>query len=218
MIFELKNITKNYRQGESNIEVLKGLDFQLTKGETVSIVGQSGSGKSTLLSIMSGLENIDAGEIMFQGKEISTLSPDNMTDLRARNLGIVFQHFHLVPHLTALENILLPLDILGINDSKLGREMLERVGLGHREKHFPSQLSGGEMQRVAVARALVAKPMVLLADEPSGNLDAENAKGVIDLMFNLVREENTSLILVSHDLTISSLCSRQLKLQGGQLI
>lgn len=216
-MFDIQNIDKNYQQGDSNISVLRGLSLSVNQGETVSIIGQSGSGKSTLLSILCGLENIDSGELLFEGQNLAHHTPDEWTDFRANCLGIVFQHFHLVPHLTALENVLLPLEIQGVSDQSRGKEMLNRVGLEHRMGHFPSQLSGGEMQRVAVARALVSRPKVVLADEPSGNLDADNAKAVIDLMFDLVQEENTSLLLVTHDLELAKKCSRSLKLENGKL-
>jgi len=216
-MFEIQQIDKSYQQGDSEISVLRGLNLSVGKGETVSIIGQSGSGKSTLLSILCGLENVDAGILRFEGKNLTDKTPDEWTDFRANSLGIVFQHFHLVPHLTAIENVLLPLEIQGISDFSRGKEMLVRVGLEHRMNHFPNQLSGGEMQRVAVARALVSRPKIVLADEPSGNLDADNAKAVIELMFDLVKEENTSLVLVTHDLELAKKCGRSLKLEDGQL-
>ena len=217
MIYELKNIKKNYLQGETQIKVLKGLNFTLGVGETVSIIGQSGSGKSTLLSILCGLESVGEGSISFDGQDLTHQTQEELTAFRANHLGVVFQHFHLVPHLSALENVLLPLEIQGVDDENKGREMLKRVGLAHRENHFPSQLSGGEMQRVAVARALITGPKVILADEPSGNLDQSNAETIIDLMFSLVEQDKTALILVTHDQELSKRCQRQLQLVDGIL-
>ena len=216
-MYQLSGVTKSYLQGDTKIEVLKGVNFEISRGESVSIIGQSGSGKSTLLSILSGLESLDSGTILFEGKDLSHSNEDKLTSFRAENLGIVFQHFHLVPHLTALENILLPLEILGIDDEKQGLDMLNRVGLSNRASHFPAQLSGGEMQRVAVGRALISRPKIILADEPSGNLDYKNAKVVTDLMFNLTKEDKTALILVTHDQGLANLCERQFSLFDGVL-
>lgn len=217
-MYTLTDIKKNYQQGETQIQVLKGLNFSIKEGETVSVVGQSGSGKSTLLSILCGLENVNEGNLSFAGADLTNKSEDELTLFRSQELGIIFQHFHLVPHLTALENVLLPLEIQGIDDERKGLELLKRVGLAHRDHHFPAQLSGGEMQRVAVARALITSPKVILADEPSGNLDKENAAKIIDLMFELVKERNTSLVLVTHDMELAKKCERQLKLENGILV
>lgn len=217
-MYTLTDIKKNYQQGETQIQVLKGLNFSIKEGETVSVVGQSGSGKSTLLSILCGLENVNEGNLSFDGADLTNQSEDELTLFRSQELGIIFQHFHLVPHLTALENVLLPLEIQGIDDEKKGLELLKRVGLDHRGHHFPAQLSGGEMQRVAVARALITSPKVILADEPSGNLDKENAAKIIDLMFELVKERSTSLVLVTHDMELAKKCERQLKLENGILV
>ena len=217
-MYTLTDIKKNYQQGETQIQVLKGLNFSIKEGETVSVVGQSGSGKSTLLSILCGLENVNEGNLSFAGADLTNKSEDELTLFRSQELGIIFQHFHLVPHLTALENVLLPLEIQGIDDEKKGLKLLKRVGLAHRDHHFPAQLSGGEMQRVAVARALITSPKVILADEPSGNLDKENAAKIIDLMFELVKERNTSLVLVTHDMELAKKCERQLKLENGILV
>ena len=216
-MFKLDRVSKKFIQGQTEINVLSGLSFELAQGETVSIVGQSGSGKSTLLSILSGLQSVDEGHLFFDGEDLTNLSQERLTTFRATKLGIIFQHFHLIPHLTALENISLPLEILKIEDEDRAHELLDRVGLSNRANHLPSQMSGGEMQRVAVARALIARPKVILADEPSGNLDKDNANKVIELMFNLVREERTSLILVTHDNSLASMCERTLHLSDGRL-
>ena len=216
-MFKLDRVSKKFIQGQTEINVLSGLSFELAQGETVSIVGQSGSGKSTLLSILSGLQSVDEGHLFFDGEDLTNLSQERLTSFRATKLGIIFQHFHLIPHLTALENISLPLEILKIEDEDRAHELLDRVGLSNRANHLPSQMSGGEMQRVAVARALIARPKVILADEPSGNLDKDNANKVIELMFNLVQEERTSLILVTHDNSLASMCERTLHLSDGRL-
>jgi putative ABC transport system ATP-binding protein len=216
-MYQLIDVKKTYLQGDTHINVLKGLNFQIKEGESISIIGQSGSGKSTLLSVLSGLESVNSGQILFEESDLTNKSEEELTHFRASKLGIIFQHFHLVPHLTALENILLPLEILGIDNEVRGIEMLERVGLGQRGNHLPSQLSGGEMQRVAVARALVGQPKIILADEPSGNLDRDNAKVVTDLMLNLTREEKTALILVTHDQNLAQKCEKKLHLFDGCL-
>ena len=184
----------------------------------VWFTGLSGSGKSTLLSLISGLDYPDSGYLKILGKNIFDMNENQMTKFRGRHLGIIFQHFHLIPHLTALENISLPLEILGEkNAKKKGMELLNKVGLNNRRSHLPIQLSGGEMQRIAVARALSTSPDVILADEPSGSLDDNNAREIIDLIFSLVDQEEKALILVTHDLELSQRCQRRLNLKDGFL-
>ncbi|MCE3009547.1 MAG: ABC transporter ATP-binding protein [Proteobacteria bacterium] len=217
MSLKLNEIKKSYQQADLGIEVLKGLKAEVKDGEVVAIVGQSGSGKSTLLSLLAGLDRPDSGSIEVFGSEMTRLTEEEMTDFRARNIGIVFQQFHLMNHLTALENVMLPLEILGENEiEKKATEMLQLMGLGHRLTHFPGQLSGGECQRVAIARALVVNPKILLADEPSGNLDTETGEKVMDVFFDAVKKRNMTTILVTHSEQLAKRCDRQLTLKLGQ--
>ncbi|MFN7455369.1 MAG: ABC transporter ATP-binding protein [Pseudobdellovibrionaceae bacterium] len=217
MSLKLNEIKKSYQQADLGIEVLKGLKAEVKEGEVVAIVGQSGSGKSTLLSLLAGLDRPDSGSIEVFGSEMTRLTEEEMTDFRARNIGIVFQQFHLMNHLTALENVMLPLEILGENEiEKKATEMLQLMGLGHRLTHFPGQLSGGECQRVAIARALVVNPKILLADEPSGNLDTETGEKVMDVFFDAVKKRKMTTILVTHSEQLAKRCDRQLTLRLGQ--
>ncbi|MFN7262334.1 MAG: ABC transporter ATP-binding protein [Pseudobdellovibrionaceae bacterium] len=217
MSLKLNEIKKSYQQADLGIEVLKGLKAEVKEGEVVAIVGQSGSGKSTLLSLLAGLDRPDSGSIEVFGSEMTRLTEEEMTDFRARNIGIVFQQFHLMNHLTALENVMLPWEILGENEiEKKATEMLQLMGLGHRLTHFPGQLSGGECQRVAIARALVVNPKILLADEPSGNLDTETGEKVMDVFFDAVKKRKMTTILVTHSEQLAKRCDRQLTLRLGQ--
>jgi len=213
---DVRNLRKTFVQGETSIEVLKGIDLQLMTGDTVAILGQSGSGKSTLLSLLAGLDQPSSGSIHMDGREIATLSEPELAVFRARTLGIVFQQFHLMSNLTALENVTLPLE-LAKDPAALdkGREALEKVGLSARSSHFPAQLSGGERQRVALARAFVVQPKLLLADEPSGNLDTRTGLQVVQLLFDLVGSRKTTLILVTHNDELARRCHRQLHLVDG---
>lgn len=218
MSLTLKNVSKGFRQGESRIEVLQGLNVQIADGEIVSIVGQSGSGKSTLLSLLAGLERSDSGEIFIAGKDIAKLTEQELTRYRAQNISIVFQQYHLVAHLTAVENVMLALEILGHADAKnRAIAALEELGLGHRLSHFPTQLSGGECQRVAIARALVVNPKILLADEPSGNLDTQTGEKVMDVFFEIVKKHKITTILVTHSEQLADRCDRKLRLLRGQI-
>lgn len=214
----LQNIRKSYSQGTSEIQVLKGLMAEIRSGEIVAVVGQSGSGKSTLLSLLAGLDRPQSGQIVIRGQDIVGLSEQQMTSFRAKNIGIVFQHFHLMPHLTALENVMLPLEILEEGRiEERARDILGLMGLGHREEHFPSQLSGGESQRVAIARALVVQPQFLLADEPSGSLDSETGEKVMDVFFDVVRQKKMTTVLVTHSEALARRCDRVLTLKNGLL-
>ena len=217
-VLESSNLRKTFFQGSTDIEVLRGLNLSVNSGETIAILGESGSGKSTLLSLLTGLDLPTSGEVRVLGNSVSTMSEQDLSHLRAEKVGIVFQQFHLMSHLNALENVTLPLEILNRpNPEPAARALLERVRLGHRLDHFPHQLSGGECQRVAIARALVTRPPLLLADEPTGNLDPRTAKEVVELFFELVSEIGTSLILVTHSMDVAHRCSRRLFLRDGVL-
>lgn len=217
-MMSIENLRKSYGAGEARVEVLKGLGFDIKKGEQVALTGKSGSGKSTLLSLLAGLDSPDEGKITIDGNDISSMSEKNLTQYRARNVGIVFQQFHLVSTLTAMENVLLPLEILKIEGAKeRATSLLESVGLSHRMHHLPSQLSGGESQRVAIARALSTNPAVLFADEPSGNLDEETGEKVMNLLFDLVKKSGTTLVLVTHDPELAARCERIIHLEHGRL-
>ena len=217
MILEIKGLDKSFPQTDhGKIEVLKNLNLQVEEGETVAVVGQSGSGKSTLLSLLAGLDRQSSGSLRLRGQEISAMSEVKLTQFRAENIGIIFQQFYLMPHLTALENVSLPLEMFGHKDSlQRAREALLQVGLEEREKHFPHQLSGGESQRVAIARAIVIRPAILLADEPTGNLDNATGVQVSNLLFDLVQTTGMTLLLVTHNTELALRCARQLTLQSG---
>jgi putative ABC transport system ATP-binding protein len=218
-ILSTNALAKFYEQGNSRIQILKDLNLNVKKGETLAILGRSGSGKSTLLSLLAGLDRPNEGQIKIYEQDINQLSESEITRFRGQNLGIIFQQFHLMGSLTALENVSLPLEILGKKDAKKLAELaLERVGLKERSHHLPHQLSGGECQRVAIARAFVVEPKLLLADEPSGNLDSETGQNVMNLLFEAVAERKMTLILVTHDQNLANRCHRQLFLDQGHLI
>lgn len=197
--------------------ILQQINLQIKQEATVAIVGSSGSGKSTLLGLLAGLDTPSSGSIQLLGHELTTLSEDERASLRQQYVGFVFQSFHLLPHLTALENVLLPLSLSKNADSQWAKQCLEQVGLGHRLHHTPKQLSGGEQQRVAIARAFACKPKILFADEPTGNLDSQTGQHIIDLLFNLNTQYGTTLVLVTHDLTLAARCQQRLTLVQGQL-
>jgi putative ABC transport system ATP-binding protein len=205
--------------GGNGLTILHDISFDVRPGEAVAIVGVSGSGKSTLLGLMAGLDTPSAGAIRIDGHDLFGLDEDGRASLRARMVGFVFQSFQLLPAMTALENVMLPLELAGKPSAEASaRQMLERVGLGERLRHYPKQLSGGEQQRVAIARAFVTEPALLLADEPTGNLDSATGRQIIDLMFELNRERGTTLLLVTHDEGLSKRCDRVLRLAGGRLV
>ena len=217
MLLEINQLYKSFPQADhGQIDVLKNINLEINEGETVAVVGQSGSGKSTLLSLMAGLDRQTTGSLRLRDKEISEMSEVKLTQFRAENIGIIFQQFYLMPHLTALENVSLPLEMFGYEDYlNRAKEALEQVGLSGREQHFPHQLSGGESQRVAIARAVVARPSILLADEPTGNLDNETGVHVANLLFDLVKTTGMTMLLVTHNTEMAKRCSRQLTLQFG---
>jgi putative ABC transport system ATP-binding protein len=218
-IIELREVGKSVPNGDDLLPILQDISLKVGAGETAAIVGASGSGKSTLLGLMAGLDLPTAGSVLLAGKNLASLDEDARAALRGRMLGFVFQSFQLLPALTALENVMLPLELSGRRDARASAEaMLARVGLSSRLAHYPKHLSGGEQQRVALARAFAAQPQLLLADEPTGNLDAVTGARIIDLMFTLNAAAGTTLILVTHDVELARRCGRTLHLAAGRLI
>lgn len=218
-ILNVQNLIKTYSSGSKQLTVLHDISFEIEERETFAIVGPSGSGKTTLLGLCAGLDRPDGGEVSLCGSNLNSLTEDERAVLRNRNIGFVFQDFQLLPTLTALENVAVPLELQGAKDAiKKGKVLLEKVGLGDRFDHYPSQLSGGEQQRVAVARAFSNSPSILFADEPTGNLDAATGEKVIELLFNLNKESGTTLVIVTHDLELAQKTGRILKLKGGRII
>lgn len=216
MKVDIKNIGKQFKQGKNTIQVLTDISLTIESGEIIALLGKSGSGKTTMLSLLAGLEKPDHGTISMGEVELSRLSEEQLCDWRAQNLGIIFQQFHLIPHLTAWENVQLSLEINNHTDKKLAEHWLELVGLENRRDHFPSMLSGGEQQRVAIARALVFNPNLILADEPTGNLDVETGKKVIETLFSMVKKNKTTMILVTHDEELAQKADRIVRLSGGK--
>jgi putative ABC transport system ATP-binding protein len=201
------------------VNIIKNISLNIDQGESVGLIGPSGSGKSSLLMLAGGLERASSGEIEILGQVITEMSEDRLSKLRRNNVGVVFQSFHLIPTLTALENVATPLEIsFSKNPNKHAIMALDRVGLSHRADHYPSQLSGGEQQRVALARAYVSNPKILLADEPTGNLDEENTKAIVDLLFEIKNENDTTLILVTHSRELAKKCDRIIKIRDGKLL
>ncbi len=215
----LNDIAMSYPVEQSRVSVLKDVNLHIAAGESVAVIGPSGSGKTTLLLLLAGLDHPDTGTIEIQGTRLDQLSADELADLRRDRMGIVFQSFHLIPSLTALGNVTLPLEIAGDPqaDAK-AKDVLHRVGLGHRETHYPMQLSGGEQQRVAIARAQVHSPPLILADEPTGNLDKDTGSAISDLLFELHDNLGSTLVVVTHDASLAARCDRQLRLERGYLV
>lgn len=219
MSLYIKNLQKSFNQGEDRVAVLNGLNADIKNGEVVAIVGQSGSGKSTLLSLLAGLDQADTGDVVVDGVNLSTMNERQVTEFRGQNIGIVFQQYHLVSHLTAMENVMLPMEILGKADAeKQALELLKEMGLEHRLHQFPSRMSGGECQRVAIARALAVRPKILLADEPSGNLDIHTGDKVMEIFFNAAKKYQITTILVTHSEGLAKRCQRTLRLSEGRLV
>lgn len=219
MILKATDLRKVYGEGDSSLEILKGISLEIEKPQTVSIMGRSGCGKSTLISLLAGLDVATSGEITVLDQPLAKLTARELNSFRARNIGIIFQQFHLLDHLTAFENVRLPLDLNGIGDAdRSARETLEKVGLGHRLGHVPDQMSRGECQRVAIARVLVMKPALVLADEPTGSLDVKTGKEVVDLIFRLAEGENMALVMVTHDPAVAERCERHLFMDAGHLL
>jgi putative ABC transport system ATP-binding protein len=202
----------------ARVHILKDIDLDIKRGETIGLVGPSGSGKSTLLMVMAGLERPDTGSVTVAGNDLAALDEDDLARFRGRNVGIVFQSFHLIPTMTALENVAVPLELAGVADSneRAARE-LAAVGLADRMQHYPAELSGGEQQRVALARALAPNPAILVADEPTGNLDEATGKQIIELLFTAHRERETTLVLVTHDAALAARCERVVRLRSGRI-
>jgi putative ABC transport system ATP-binding protein len=215
-MIKVENLQKSFKTKQSSLEILKGLNFEIAKGQIVAITGNSGSGKSTLLGLLSALDKPDSGKIFYDEKDIFSMSFKEQNLFRAQNISLIFQNYYLIPHLTALENVMLPLQILKL-ESPLdsAKSLLNEVGLSHRLDHYPGELSGGECQRVAIARGLITKPLVLLADEPTGSLDSETGEKVMKLYFNLVRKHNLTSVIVTHNEDLASNCDRELKLHQG---
>jgi putative ABC transport system ATP-binding protein len=217
-VLSARGIGKTVKSGDSDLVILRDIDLEVTPGEAVAVVGASGSGKSTLLAILAGLDTPTSGSVEVEGAALFALDEDRRAELRGRSVGFVFQSFQLLPSLTALENVMLPLELAGKDNAEpLAREMLVRVGLGERLRHYPKHLSGGEQQRVALARAFVVRPKLLFADEPTGSLDAESGRAVIELLFAMNREYGTTLVLVTHDEALAARCQRIVRLAGGRI-
>ncbi len=218
-VVQAEHVSKQVATGEGPLVILDDISFDVPAGAVLGVLGASGSGKSTLLGLLAGLDEPTAGRVILDGTDLNTLDEDGRAALRAGRVGFVFQSFQLLPGLTALENVMLPLELAGEADARrLAAEVLERVDLGRRTAHYPSQLSGGEQQRCAIARAFAPRPRLLFADEPTGNLDSRTGKQVIDLMLTLNREQGTTLVLVTHDAALAERCDSHLELEQGRLL
>jgi putative ABC transport system ATP-binding protein len=218
-IIELQNLKKVYKSNENELVVLSEINLNIEKGEIVAIIGPSGSGKTTLLGLCAGLDTPTAGAILINGKDISHLQEDDKAELRANEIGFIFQNFQLLPTLTALENVMIPMELKSMtNIRERAKTLLERVGLKERINHYPSQLSGGEQQRVSLARAFGNEPVILFADEPTGNLDGETAKQIESLMFDLNREQGTTLVIVTHNYELAAKAQRVISMKSGKIV
>jgi putative ABC transport system ATP-binding protein len=218
-MIQIKNVTKIVRSGVENLMILGDVSFDIPDGQFVAVTGASGSGKSTLLGLIAGLDSPTSGEIIIDDKDVTKMSEDSLAELRSKKLGFVFQSFHLIPSLTAFENVLVPMEIAGIKDAKMrANKLLADVELTNRGHHFPNELSGGEQQRIAIARAFANNPKILLADEPTGNLDSRNGQHIFELMMNLQSENQTTLVLVTHDQELADKSQRIVRLKDGRLL
>lgn len=218
-MIELRRVSKIVRSGVEYLTILDNVSFDIAEGQFVAVTGASGSGKSTLLGLIAGLDAPTSGQILVDGEEITTLSEDNLARIRSEKIGFIFQSFHLIPSLTAFENIMIPMEILGLQDVyDRATQLLEKVGLTNRGHHYPPELSGGEQQRVAIARAFANSPKILLADEPTGNLDSKNGQHIFELMKDLHRQNNVTLVLVTHDATLAEQAQRQIILADGRIL
>jgi putative ABC transport system ATP-binding protein len=218
-IIDLADADLTLGNGASSVHVMKRMSLKINAGESVGIVGPSGSGKSTLLMVLAGLEKIDSGAITIAGAELHSMNEDAVADFRGRHIGIVFQSFHLIPNMTALENVAVPLELANVRNAfDIARQELVAVGLGERLTHYPGQLSCGEQQRVAIARALAPSPKLLIADEPTGNLDAETGRQITDLLFSEQRERGMTLVLVTHDAALAGRCACQVRMRSGEIV
>jgi putative ABC transport system ATP-binding protein len=219
VVLEATKVSKEVSSPEGSLTILSDVSFQIVAGESVAVVGPSGAGKSTLLALLAGLDLPTGGHVVLNGANLSELDEDGRAGVRAESVGFVFQSFHLVPALNALENVMLPLELAGKRDARAAaRRIIEQVGLKDRWSHYPSQLSGGEKQRVAIARAFATEPAVLFADEPTGNLDSRTGSNIMQLMFELNRSSSTTLVLVTHDTSLAERCDRILALDAGRLV
>ena len=217
-LLKLKKVNLKYKTGKDNINVLNNINLTTKKKETISIVGESGSGKTSLIMLIGGLERATSGKIFFQDQELTNLDEDQISEIRKKSIGIIFQSFYLIPNYSAVENVSLTLELNKFkNPEKEAKILLERFGLKHRFNNLPSQLSGGEQQRVAIARAIAMKPQLILADEPTGNLDTENSIMISEILFSYVKEEGSSLIMVTHDSKLANKAKRKIKIEDGKI-
>ena len=218
-LLKLKNVNLKYQTGNDTIKVLKNVNLETKKNESISIIGESGSGKTSLIMLAGGLEKATSGKIFFEDQDISKISEDEVSKIRRKNIGIVFQSFYLIPNYTAVENVALTLELNNLkNPNEQAKELLDRFGLKNRYNNLPSQLSGGEQQRVAIARAIAMKPKLILADEPTGNLDSENSQMIADILFKYIKEEKSSLIMVTHDPKLANKAKRKIKIKDGKIV
>ena len=219
ILLNLKKVNLKYQTGNNFIKVLQNINIQTKKNESISIVGESGSGKTSLIMLIGGLEQVTSGKIYFENQEITKLNEDEVSEIRRKNIGIIFQSFYLIPNYTAVENVALTLELNNFKDSnKRAKELLDRFGLKNRFNNLPSQLSGGEQQRVAIARAIAMNPKLILADEPTGNLDGENSQLISNILFKYIKEEGSSLIMVTHDLKLAKKAKRIIKINDGKIV